>query len=427
MAENDLQGAMSRHLQALHRPNKEVIDIQGSGKFEYTDGRRDIADFLNDIFWYAKSIGVSDVHFQSTAHGCLIRMRHSDMKLQDYMYLNKKDAQAVERRLRAQSDGSDDDFRYTNESQILLVNSAKTKMLNIRISFKPTVFGQNIVCRILREADEISLSKIEMDPELKALYLKVLSLENGLIVVSGPTGSGKTQTLMASLNELDDSSKNICTVENPVEIVKSGLNQTNVTPQISFAAALKNILRQDPDVILVGETNDEETAVIAVNAAHTGHMTLTTTHANTAAGSLLRLMQLGAKHFELADAIRCFFAQRLMKKLCPNCHHTIPAPKSRLPTRFPADSYAKLNPKGCMNCNGQGFIGRIPVFEMGFSSEKVRQAILDKSMAALQQALFEQPTYRTLTEAALELSRNRLVDFDDAVNVESSTDLLSEG
>ncbi|MFC3874299.1 type II/IV secretion system family protein [Neisseria musculi] len=264
----------------LDRQTKKRLDLKGSGRFEQTGSRNDIVEYLNELFWYAKSEGVSDIHFQSDAYGVNVRFRLNSMKMADYMHLSREDGEAVEKRLRSQSNISDAEKRLAHSSRFHMVRNQE--LLNIRISFQPTMFGQNIVCRLLGEAEELPLADIAMNDALREQYIKALNSENGLILVSGPTGSGKTKTLMASIGYLNNNTKNLATVEDPVEIIAPGVNQTNVTPQLSFSEALRNILRQDPDIILVGETRDEETAKITVNAAFTGHLAFTSTHARNA-------------------------------------------------------------------------------------------------------------------------------------------------
>lgn len=402
--------------------SKKEFGLKGSGQFERTGIRDDIVDFLNDIFWKAKELNVSDIHFQSDAYGCKVRFRMPDMKMMDFKHLSPSDAEAVDTRLRAQSKVSRAETRTTHSSRFHLIR--EKELLNIRISFQPTIFGQNIDCRLLGKADDMPLSELDMPDELKKQYMQALGMENGLIVVSGPTGSGKTKTLVASISHLNDGTKNISTIEDPVEIVIEGSNQTNVTPQLSFADGLRNILRQDPDIILIGETRDSETAQITVNAAFTGHLTLTSTHARNAAETITRLIRMGVEPYSLAESLLCFFSQRLLKRLCPNCY-LFKAPEGRPPTRFPKSAYSFLNPKGCQHCDHKGFIGRIPVFEMGFNTPRLRKAIFDHDLEGIRQALMEQENFRTLAEAALDLSAEGLVDYDDAVSL-ARLELTSE-
>ena len=405
---------------SLQQNNAHKLDLKGSGRFEHTGGRNDIADFLNHIFWYAREIKASDTHFQSGAYGCTVRFRLNGMSMEPYMQLARADAEAIEKRLRAQSNLSDTDTRRPTSSRFHLINPETQELLNIRISFQPTMFGQNIVCRLLGEAKELPLAAIEMDSKLRERYINSLASENGLIVVSGPTGSGKTKTMVASISYLNNESRNIATIEDPVEILMQGANQTNVSPQLSFADGLRNILRQDPDIILIGETRDAETARIAVNSAFTGHLALTTTHARNAPESLIRLIQLGVEPCELAAATLCFFSQRLLRRLCSYCY-TTNAPQRQPPTRFYASQYAYLNPTGCAKCNEQGYTDRIPVFEMGFNTPEIRKAILKKDLEAIKSALLAQETYKSLVEAALDLSAQGLVDFDDAMSLVDAT------
>lgn len=274
------------------------------------------------------------------------------------------------------------------------------------------------------------LSKIDMPEDVRSAYLQVLGSKQGMIIVSGPTGSGKSATLAASISHLNKEAINIMTVEDPVENRIPGANQVSINPHRTFAKVLRSFLRQDPDIIMVGEIRDTETAAIATTAANTGHLLLSSVHANNVPATLLRLMDLNAEPYALAEALLCFFSQRLVRKLCSNCAKTVNLSadqQDQLPTRFPTRTYYAINEQGCELCGHQGHKGRIPVFEMAFNTSEVRQAILSQNLDGVRAALFRQPVYRTLTEAALELSAVAKVDFYDALSVTQETFLSDIG
>ena len=208
-----------------------------------------------------------------------------------------------------------------------------------------------------------------------------------------------------------------------------GANQVSIHPvHRPFARVLRSFLRHDPDVILVGEIRDLETAQTAVTAANTGHLILSTLHANDAALALSRLVGLGVEAYLLADVMLAFFSQRLMNRLCPHCRIEVtPDAAQKLPTRFPAEKYFRRNSAGCDECNHEGNISRIPVMEFALNSPEVRLALINGDSQAMENALLQQPSYRTLSEAALEMSAAGLVDFDEACHIGSlAIDRLSK-
>ena len=293
-------------------------------------------------------------------------------------------------------------------------------MIDVRVGLTPTKFGCNIVCRILDQSNSgRDLKTVSMPDDVKRCVLQILSKPQGMVIVSGPTGSGKTSTLYSFLNHLNTPDKHIMTAEDPVEYRLKGADQVNIHPHYRpFDQVLKAFLRQKPHIILVGEIRDTETAETAVTAANTGHLLLSTVHANDTLSTVIRLINLGVERFALADALSAFFAQRLMNKLCPNCRvgKCLTAEEMQtLKTRFPATTYYCRNETGCDKCDYTGRSGRIPVMEFVVSNEKVRQAILQGNFERLEEAMLEQEQFRTLIEAGLQLSEQGLVDFYEAM------------
>lgn len=435
--ENNLIGKPST-IGLLLQDSGKAYDLGVAERFIATSGRdggdKPVVDFLNWVFPYAASIKASDIHFRDQENGCQVRLRDQQMKLSDQWLFSRFAAQTIDEKIRAKCNISSSDRESPQDGSFWLLSEDGNTMVDVRVSILPTRYGQSIVCRILnQESAGFGLDAVYMPDYIRPILEQVLAAEQGMIVVSGPTGSGKSFTLNACLNQINTPEKNLCTVEDPVEYPIKGANQVSIHPvHRPFARVVRGFMRHDPDVILVGEVRDTETANVAVTAANTGHLLLTTTHANDAVMTLDRLARLGVERYALADAVLAFFAQRLLNKLCPHCRMekdgSSESGYGSLPTRFPAEKYFARNPQGCDQCNYEGYISRIPVMEFALNSAAVRQALLDNDSHALKTALKTQPSYRTLNEAALEMSALGLVDFDDACHIGSLTiDILSEG
>ena len=400
--------------------NQDVqFDLSGSTRFIST-GVSDhaIVGFLNWVFPYAASIKASDIHFSDVENGCAIRLRHQNMKLERHWLFTRSAGEDVRRLICAKCKVVSTDSESIQDGSFFVLDKNRQMMIDIRVNILPTKFGCNIACRILDQANSgRSLDTVDMPSDVRESVLQVLAQEQGMVIVSGPTGSGKTSTLYSFLNHLNTPDKHIMTAEDPVEYRLPGANQVNVHRHFRpFDKVLRAFLRQDPDIILVGEIRDNETANTAVTAANTGHLLLSTIHANDALSTVIRLIKLGVERFALADALSAFFAQRLLNKLCPHCREEVRLStdeQATLKTRFPAEVYYRKG-QGCDECDNTGLSGRIPVMEFVVKSEEVRQAILSDDFARLEQAMLVQPQYKTLVEAGLLMSGEGLVDFNDA-------------
>ena len=300
------------------------------------------------------------------------------------------------------------------------------KEVDVRVSILPTVHGEKVVMRIL--------DKTALAPSLEALGLDQLSYDNftyalaqpyGMILVTGPTGSGKTTTLYSALQELNNVGTNIITTENPVEYQLHGINQVQINPAVglTFAAALRSILRQDPDVVMVGEIRDVETATIAVEAALTGHMVLSTLHTNDAAGAIARLTDMGIEPFMLASSVLLTQAQRLYRKLCPVCKREIDVPLDVLrknhidPSRVEgAQFFAHV---GCPKCNGVGYKGRGALMEILLVNEMIRKTILKSSDASAIARIAIENGMQTLRDVGLNRLRDGLTSIEELLRVTS--------
>jgi type IV pilus assembly protein PilB len=243
---------------------------------------------------------------------------------------------------------------------------ANNQRQDCRLSTCPTMFGEKLVVRILNPINSpLDINYLGFDEKEQQLFLKSIHLPQGLILVTGPTGSGKTITLYTALNILNQAAKNISTVEDPVEINLPGINQVEINHKtgLGFAKALRALLRQDPDIIMIGEIRDLETAEIAIKAAHTGHLVLATLHTNSASASLTRLLNMGIPTFNLATALSLIIAQRLVRKLCTHCKQPQPLPIKILTENNLEQNFTPYAAQGCKHCN-QGYQARMAIFEM---------------------------------------------------------------
>ena len=259
---------------------------------------------------------------------------------------------------------------------------SRTRSLDFRVNSLPTVYGEKLVLRILDPtAAQLGIEQLGFTDEQKSHYEYALKQPQGMILVTGPTGSGKTVSLYTGINILNKVERNICTAEDPVEIKVAGINQVNVLPKIGldFASALRAFLRQDPDVVMVGEIRDLETAEIAVKAAQTGHLVLSTVHTNSAAETLTRLANMGVSSFNIASAVSLIIAQRLARKLCKHCKEPVEIPQTAL--RKEGFSNEEIHqatiykPTGCKHCT-HGYKGRIGIYEVVPVTEAMRQLIM---------------------------------------------------
>ncbi|HWD38212.1 MAG TPA: GspE/PulE family protein, partial [Fimbriimonas sp.] len=297
---------------------------------------------------------------------------------------------------------------------------------DVRLSIMPTVYGEKACMRLLEKANSIAhLDKLGFMPAQRALFDKFIRRPHGLILVTGPTGSGKSTTLYAALQSISDSTKNVNTIEDPVEYKLAGVNQMQVNPKIdvTFANGLRTLVRQDPDVILVGEIRDRDTAEIAIQAALTGHLVLSTLHTNDAAGALVRLQNMGVERFLISSAMVGVIGQRLVRNVCPHCTETLTIkPDEALALGLPEreEPTVVARGKGCRRCGGRGTSGRSAAFEVFGMSEGIRQLVLDGASSS---TIADQVRYEgmaTMHESAVDKVLELKVPPEELVRVFST-------
>ncbi|MDF0541531.1 type II secretion system ATPase GspE [Sphingobium sp. H39-3-25] len=332
---------------------------------------------INGIIAEAARQGVSDIHIEPYETGLVVRMR-IDGVLRETLRMPPHVAPVVVSRIKVMARLDIAERRVPQDGRIGLTLGGK--LLDVRVSTLPSRAGERVVLRILdKDNAGISLDLLGMTGTADRIFREALAEPNGIILVTGPTGSGKTTTLYAGIRQLNDGSRNILTVEDPVEYAMDGVGQTQVNAKVglTFAAGLRAILRQDPDVVMVGEIRDRETAEIAVQASLTGHLVLSTVHTNDAVGAITRMRDMRVEPFLLASTLRAVIAQRLVRRLCQHCREPVQADKSASALLGFDPGTIVYQARGCPECNGTGFKGRIGVFEAIRIDDTIRRLIND--------------------------------------------------
>ncbi len=345
-----------------------------------------IVKYVNKLLIDAIRMGASDLHFEPYERSYRVRYR-IDGILRQISAPPLQIAKRLASRLKIMSQMDISEKRIPQDGRIKLKIS-KTKSIDLRVSTLPTIFGEKIVMRILDASSAmIGIEALGFEEEQKKVFMTALHKSQGMLLITGPTGSGKTVSLYTGLNILNTESNNISTVEDPVEINLEGINQVNVNQKtgLTFSNALKSFLRQDPDIIMVGEIRDLETAEIAIKAAQTGHMVMSTLHTNSAAETLTRLRNMGIPSFNLATSINLVIAQRLVRRLCVQCKAPADIPKqSLLEMGFQTSDLTPdliiYKPIGCTECR-DGYKGRVGIYEVVQITPEISQIIMQDGNA----------------------------------------------
>jgi type IV pilus assembly protein PilB len=366
-----------------------------------------VVKYIQKILLDAISAGASDIHFEPYEKFFRIRYRVDGVLMeiaQPPLAIKDK----VASRIKVISKLDIAERRVPQDGRMKLVLS-KTRAIDFRVSSLPTLWGEKIVLRILDSAGvKLGIEALGYDPDQQEHILHAIGRPYGLILVTGPTGSGKTVSMYSCINILNQPGINISTAEDPAEIQLAGVNQVNVNDKagLTFASALRSFLRQDPDIIMVGEIRDLETADIAIKAAQTGHLVLSSVHTNDAPTTLTRLLNMGVAPFNIASSVILITAQRLGRKLCPHCKkpEDIP-PEALLRAGFREDeldgSWQAFGPVGCDHCKGTGYKGRVGVYEVMTISDEMRQLIMREGNALDIAAQAKKEGIRNLRESGL--------------------------
>ncbi len=353
--------------------DKEYTTFEVSTPTDVVDPNLEVLDdapvikLVNQILLGAINKRASDIHIEPRADKLIVRYR-MDGVLSEIMSLPRALAPTVASRIKIIAKLDIAETRKPQDGRIRM--KLTDRNVDLRVSSLPLVTGEKVVMRILdKDESQQDIDKIGMPPEILTPFKQLLQSPNGIILVTGPTGSGKTTTLYAALQSIKDDTVNISTLEDPVEYQVAGINQVTLNAAIgmTFAAALRSLLRQDPDVLLVGEIRDQETAEISIHAALTGHLVFSTLHTNSACGSISRLMDMGIEPFLLSSSLKGIIAQRLIRLLCPYCrkpYEPDAAQVERLGLPPPSEPYTFYRPTGCDKCSKTGYRRRVGVFEL---------------------------------------------------------------
>lgn len=416
-AEDEIEDALNKYygaaddsvgkmIQDITEGEVEVTTVAGKG-MEVEDGATVDADapiikLVNGLIVDAFKLRASDIHLEPLSKTFRVRYRIDGVMLEQKSPPKRLQA-AVIARLKIQSNMSIAEHRIPQDGRIQ--TQVGGKMIDLRVSCIPTVHGESIVMRILdKESLKLGLPELGFFTDDQQTFERLIGLPDGILLVTGPTGSGKTTTLYAVLNFINRPDRKIITVEDPVEYILSGINQVHVHEQVglTFAAALRSMLRQAPNIVMIGEIRDLETASIAINASLTGHLVFSTLHTNDAPSAVTRLIDIGVKPFLVASSTRAIMAQRLVRKICKRCTAPyVPTEQEMRALNLTAENTANatfMKGRGCNDCNKTGHRGRFGIFEMFVIDDEARKLIYDKVPSSMLRIRAREMGMRTLRE-----------------------------
>lgn len=410
--------------------DEELTDSQfdlESLSLDADDSEAPVVKLLQSIFEDAVQVRASDIHIEPDESVLRIRQR-VDGILQEQVMKERRIAPALVLRLKLLAGLDISEKRLPQDGRFSL--KVRDRNIDVRLSTMPLEYGESVVMRLLDQTSGVKdLTTVGMPEAMLTRFRRLIQMPHGLILVTGPTGSGKTTTLYGALQELNVVGKKIITVEDPVEYRLHRINQVQVNPKIelSFARVLRSALRQDPDILLLGEIRDQETAEIALRAAMTGHMVLSTLHTNDAVSSAMRLVDMGAEGFLAATALRAVVAQRLVRRLCDNCYvdHE-PDTKDMAWIRdllgAEAEGIKLKKAVGCHRCNNTGYRGRIGVFEMLIINSELADALRRADSAEFVRIAKRSPGYQPLVVSALKDAAQGITSLEEVLRVAEQID-----
>jgi len=400
------------------KEEEDEIDVD---QLEKSAEEEPIVKLANTILSRAVQTGVSDIHIETYEDELRVRFR-IDGKLKTMMTFSKSMSPKLVSRFKIMAKLNIAEKRLPQDGRIRIRSGGKD--IDLRVSTLPTIFGEKVVMRVLdRSSIKVELNYLGFEKDDLKKYTAAILKPYGMILVSGPTGSGKTTTLYASLNKINREDVNIITVEDPVEYNIEGINQVHVKEDIglTFASTLRSFLRQDPDIIMVGEIRDSETAEIAIRAALTGHLVFSTIHTNDAPTTIMRLVDMGVERYLISSSLILVVAQRLVRKICPYCKKEVYVPPSALEeigfSKEEAKSVKIYKGKGCDYCNYTGYKGRIALYEVMPISDKLRRMILEgKSADDLRKEAVKEGM-STLRMSGLKKIKEGITTIEEVMNV----------
>jgi len=420
-------GGFDSDMASLGADGEYDLEI-GDGKVEEDDEAHDSADdtpivrFVNKVLLDAIKQGASDIHFEPYEKDYRVRFR-TDGILHEVVKPPRNLAPRLAARLKVMSQMDISERRIPQDGRIQMKLSKK-RAIDFRVNTLPTMYGEKIVLRILDPTSaQMGIDALGYEEDQKALYMEALQKPQGMILVTGPTGSGKTVSLYTGLGILNEPERNISTAEDPVEINMAGINQVLVNPKVglNFAEALRSFLRQDPDVIMVGEIRDLETAEIGIKAAQTGHLVLSTVHTNSAAETVTRLLNMGVPAFNIAASVTLIIAQRLARRLCGHC--------AELETSVPQEALMELGfsqdqlssaqikrPVGCGQCK-DGYKGRVGIYEVVKITKPIASAIMDGANSLELDRVAREAGFSDLRQSALRKCAEGLISLEEVSRV----------
>ena len=424
----------------LYRRTEEITSLAGQigeelGQNDFDlaalAGSADITDapvvkLLQSLFEDAVQVRASDIHIEPDESVLRIRQRVDGM-LQEHIINERRAAGALVSRLKLMSGLNIAERRLPQDGRFSI--RVREKNIDVRVSTLPVQHGESVVMRLLdRSAGVLDLRQLGMPPALLERLRRTIHLPHGMVLVTGPTGSGKTTTLYAALNELNSAEKKIITAEDPVEYTLPRINQVQVHPTIglTFASVLRSALRQDPDIVLVGEMRDRETAEIALRAALTGHLVMSTLHTNGAIATASRLLDMGAEGFLVAAALRAIVAQRLVRRICDGCSVVYELNGQQLAALESAVGFVMQEPVfrrgvGCQQCNNTGYRGRIGVYELLETNHEMSDALRRSDTSAFNQIARQAENFCPFTLCALEYAREGVTTPSEVIRIAGET------
>ena len=393
-----------------------------------------VVRLLRSVFEDAVQVNASDIHIEPDEAVLRIRQR-VDGVLQEHVMKEKRIAPALILRLKLMAGLNISERRLPQDGRFNI--KVKGRSIDVRVSTMPIQHGESVVMRLLDQSQGmLDLGQLGMPDDVVTRFRRLIRRPHGMVLVTGPTGSGKTTTLYAALTELNQSEKKIITVEDPVEYRLSRINQVQVNERIglAFANVLRSALRQDPDIVMVGEMRDQETAEIGLRAAVTGHLVLSTLHTNDAISTAIRLIDMGAESFLLAASLRAIIAQRLVRRVCDSCAEPY-QPDAQEQSWLSgvlldqADAASLVHGRGCTHCNNTGYRGRVGVYELLELDSEMSDALRRDSQDEFAQAVRRSKTYQPFTLAALDYALSGVTTLEEVFRVAGETDelLLARG